>query len=159
MTKITLIALCALLAVPGVGGVAAAPSREILKVSLPQFRVQDDESVGTVKCKVTGGSIITVSRVPEMWSLTIINGDGGISTLTAKALVGAAEFRNADLGYFTNFLEIERPNPPGPYDRPFEVTVSLVLVSNAKGAPERRLRFSQKDLVLSINREGHRSSW
>jgi len=89
-----------------------------------------------------------VSRVPEMWTFEIINGDGGMSDLTANALVGAAEFRDAN--YFKNFLLVERPNPPGKYDRPFDITMSVVLGTNPDGVPKRTLTFTRKDLVLSV---------
>jgi hypothetical protein len=156
--KSRLIAFCVLLMITGSGGVAAARSTEFLELSLPQFQVPDGESIASIKCTITGGRIITLSRVPEMWSFTIENGDGGVSTLTGHALVGAAEFRNADLEYFRNFLEVERPNPPEQYDRLFDVTVSLVLVSNATGASERNLTFSRKNLTLSVQNEKRKIS-
>ena len=148
MNRIALLALCLLLIVSADTGTSAAGSEEFLKVSAPQFELRDDESVESIKCHVVGGIIVNVSRVPKMWSFKITNGDGGMSDLTADALVGAAEFRDAS--YFRNFLLIERSNPPGKYDRPFDVTVSIVLATNPDGIPKRTLTFTRKELALSV---------
>ena len=147
MNRIALLALCSLLTVPADSGTCAAGSKEFLQVSAPQFELRDNESVESIKCHVVGGIIVNVSRVPEMWTFEITNGDGGVSDLTADALVGAAEFRDAN--YFRNFLLVERPNPPGKYDRPFDITMSVVLATNPDGVPKCTLTFTRKELVLS----------
>jgi hypothetical protein len=148
MNRIALLALCLLLIVPANGGTSVAGSEELLHVSAPRFELRDDESVESIKCHVVGGIIVNVSRVLEMWTFKITNGDGGMSDLTADALVGAAEFRDAN--YFRNFLLIERPNPPGKYDRPFDITMSVVVATNPDGTPKRTLTFTRKELVLSV---------
>ena len=148
MNRIGFLAVCLLLTLPADSGTCHAGSKEFLQVSAPQFEFRDDESVESIKCHVVGASIVNVSRVPEMWSFTITNGEGGMSDLEADALVGAAEFRDAR--YFRNFLLVERPNPPGKYDRQFDVTVSVVLATNPDGIPKRTLTFPRKELVLSV---------
>lgn len=148
MNRIVLLSLFLLLIGSAATGTSVASSKELLQVSAPQFELRDDESVESIKCHVVGGIIVSVSRVPEMWSFTITNGDGGMSDLTADALVGAAEFRDAS--YFRNFLVVERPNPPGKYDRPFDITVSVVLASNPEGVPKRNLKFTRKELALHV---------
>ena len=147
MKRIALLALCLLLTVPSGIGKSAESSKELLRVSTPQFELRKYESVESIKCHVVGGTIVTVSRVPEEWSFTITNGDSGMSDLTAAALVGAAEFRDAT--YFKNFLIIERPNPPGHWDRPFDMTVSVVIATNPEGTPKRKLNFTLKELELN----------
>jgi hypothetical protein len=148
VNRIGLLAVCLLLTVPADRGTCDAGSKEFLQISAPQFEFHDDESVESIKCHVVGASIVNVSRVPDMWSFTITNDDGGMSDLEADALVGAAEFRDAS--YFRNFLLVERPNPPGKYDRPFDVTVSVVLATNPDGIPKRTVTFTRKELVLSV---------
>jgi hypothetical protein len=90
-----------------------------------------------------------------MWSFTITNGNAETSDLTAYAIVGAAEFR--DMDYFEKFLVVQRPNPPGKYDLPFDIRVSLVLFTNPEGSSERRVGFSRHQLVMSTATDSDQS--
>ena len=149
MKKLRLLGICLLVLVSLGSGTAAELSTDSLHVSLPDLQMRSDESIQSFKCEVIGGRIVAVSRVPEMWSFTITNGDGGVSSVKARALVGAAEFRTADLAYFKDFLVVERHNPPSQYDRAFDITVTVVLDSDREGVPKRKLTITRKDLALS----------
>ena len=147
MKRVAAICLVLLLTFAASSGKSGA-AEQLLRVSTPELKLRVDESVHAFSCQLKGGTMVSVSRIPKMWSLTITNGNADTSDLTAYAIVGAAEFREMDLGFFKNFLLIQRPNPPGKYDLPFDITVSLLLFANPEGTRERKITFSRGQLVF-----------
>lgn len=152
MRRFTALAFSFILLALAAGRPGAAETTQLLNLSLPRISLRENESVHSIRCRLVGGRIVGVPHLPGMWTFTITNGDGEVSTLDAHALVGAAELRTVDLGFFKEFLVISRPNPPGKWDRPFTIKVSLRLVSSTSGAPTRTLTFGESMLVLSAER-------
>ena len=150
MKRAAALYLALLLAIPALIGTSGA-AEQLLQVSTPEFKLRANESVHAFSCHVRGGTIVSVSRIPKMWSFDITNGEAERSDLTAEALVGAAEFRSPD--YFKNFLVVQRPSPPGKWDIPFDISVSVVVFTNLEANPEkppqRRIGFSRSELLLS----------
>lgn len=82
--------------------------------------------------------------VPYEWDLTIDNSSVGVgqhSDVKASSDVGAAEFDSAR--HFKKFVTVARLRELGPV----EVSVELIIDTMKNG--ERKLKFDQKQLILT----------
>jgi hypothetical protein len=129
---------------------AAKPNFQTVNISLPRFALARGERVVTVHCKVKGGFISKI-KAPPGWSVTIDNGHGiGESDGDGNIILGTAALTQEELGFFQNFVEIRKPKEADKYNPPFDVTVELSISSDQDMTIFRSLKFSKKQLRLSL---------
>jgi hypothetical protein len=119
---------------------------DLYDVSLPHFSLAPGEQVEAFRCEVRG-ALLRINT-PLEWNVSLDNGTGGRSLLTAHVVVGAAAFDSNHLAYFHDFATIAgvKAPPGGALASYFDVRVVLS-ISN-KMDEVRELTLSKKQLVL-----------
>jgi hypothetical protein len=118
-----------------------------ISVSLPSFALGRTETVVGFECKVTRG-YISRAKAPDQWTLSVENGEQGVATISAAVLMGQAAFTNTDLGYFNDFIVVQRSTNLVVYPRPFDILVEVQVSTDVQLKKYRTIRCRMKDLRL-----------
>lgn len=130
---------------------AAGAKAQPLSVSLPHFILRKNEAVVAFQCTVTGGDIL-MTKTPDQWETDVKNGEQDVATISATILMGQAAFTNTDLGYFNDFIVVQRSKDPDPYPRPFDIEVDVEVSTDIQMKKYRTIKFRMKDLKLRQQR-------
>jgi hypothetical protein len=135
-----LLAVFILAASASSGTATARFTYQQLDVSLPPFSLRSGERIVQYRCELMQ-NLLTRLKTPFGWTMEI---DNASAHVTAKTVYGVSALTQNDLGFFEQFLTVNKEN-----DVPLEINVSLGITDNANETVTRTLRFSTSELKLT----------
>ncbi len=110
-------------------------------VSIPAFVLADNERIVMFDVALKGARVVSVEKIPDLWSLDATNNDAASFTgVYGKALADSAGLRKNDFGMLDRFVTIEHQDD-------FEIRARLKIEGALKHY--RYVRFNTQQLINS----------